>query len=62
MMASAESFGREEEVRNLHRMLRVFACKQEDGAAEQDYGERSECSDRTGNETEQAYGHTIKGT
>lgn len=61
-MTTANSFGKEEEVLNLHRMLRVFAFKQEDGAEENDGGEMSEFSDRTGNDSEQAFGQTIKGT
>ena len=61
-MASASSSNAEEDTRNLQRMLRVFASKQDYIIEKHDGGEMPESSDRTGNETEQAFGLTMKGT
>ena len=61
-MTTANSFGKEEVVLNLHRMLRVFACKQEDVTEEEGNGDMCESLDQTGNDSEQAFGQTLKGT
>jgi hypothetical protein len=61
-MTSANSSNTDEDTRNLQRMLRVFASKQDYTIEKHDGMERSESSDRTGNETEQASGLTMKGT
>ena len=60
-MTTANSFGKEEVVLNLHRMLRVFACKQEDVTEVNDGGEMSEVSGRSGQDSEQAFGQAIEG-
>ena len=61
-MASGSSFSKEEESRNLHRMLRVFACKQEDSMEDREGGEMTPPADRTWEDTEEAFGQTTKGT